>query len=157
LDDQPTEPVDARRKMALVKGAYRAAFVATLTFQPKDLAMHKGFSLEETADGLFILRHGEVEMRLTKEEFFGLKDQINFWTDRALSQFQTRTGEVRPIVSLPIAEVAVWPDAIQENVLLTLTSPSGPQMTLSLPIPVARELSLALPHVLAHIHPSSTA
>lgn len=130
---------------------------AHLTFQLKDLAMHKGFSLEETEDDLFIFRHGEVEMRLTREQFFGLKDQINVWTDRTLSQFQTRTGEVRPIVSHAIAEVAVWPDAIQENVLLTLTSPSGPTITFSLPIPVARELSVALPHVLTHIHPSSTA
>jgi hypothetical protein len=119
--------------------------------------MDKGFSLEETDDDLFILRHGEVELRLTREQFLGFKDQLNIWTDRALSQFQTRTGAVMPIVSHPIAEAAVSPDAIQQNVLLTLTSPSGPTITFSLPIRVARELSLALPHVLTHMRPSSTA
>jgi hypothetical protein len=119
--------------------------------------MDREFSIEETGDRLFILHHGEVEMRLTEQEFLGLKAKVNLWASRILSRYQARSGQVMTITCLPIAEAAVWPDAIQENILLTLTSPFGPQETFSLPILVARELSLALPQVLEHIDPGSTA
>jgi hypothetical protein len=113
-----------------------------------------GFSFEEDDNG-FILRRGDVEMRMSKEEFFSLKAQFNLWSERTLSQFQARTGEVKAIVSHSIAKVAVWPDAIQENVLLTLTSTAGTQIIFSLPILVAEGLAVALPGVLARMHPSS--
>ena len=74
-----------------------------------------GFGIEETADG-FILRRGD-----SKEEFFNLRAQMNLWTERRLLEYQARSGEVRQIVSHPIAWADVWPDAIQENVLLILT------------------------------------
>jgi hypothetical protein len=75
------------------------------------------FGIEETADG-FILRRGDEEIRMSKEEFSSLKAQMNLWTERRLLEYQTRSGEVRQIVSHPIAWADVWPDAIQENVLL---------------------------------------
>jgi hypothetical protein len=112
-----------------------------------------GFGIEET-DGGFILRHADHEIRMTKEEFFSLRAQLNLWTERIQSQFQTRTGEVKQIVSHPIAEVRVWPDAIQQNVLLILQLPSGTQTIFSLPIPVAQHLAVALPHVVGLMHPS---
>jgi hypothetical protein len=119
--------------------------------------MEREFSLEETDNGLFILRHGEVEMRLTEQELLGLKAKVNLWASRILSQYQARSGQVMTIACLPIAEAAVWPDAVQENILLTLASPFRAQETFSLPIPVARDLSEVLPLVLARIYPSSTA
>jgi hypothetical protein len=87
--------------------------------------MDRGFSIEETDDGLFILRHGEVEMRLTEQEPLGLKAKVNLWADCILSQYQARSGHVSSIACVLIAQAAVWPDAIQENILLALTSPSG--------------------------------
>jgi hypothetical protein len=115
-----------------------------------------GFGIEETQEG-FILRRGDEVIRLTTEEFHSLKAQLNFWSERILSQFQTRTGEVTPIVSHPIAQVGIWPDAIQENVLLILTFPSGSQTAFSLPIPIAQNLAEAVPHVLAQIQSSPMA
>ena len=35
-----------------------------------------GFGIEETADG-FILRRGDEEIRMSKEEFFSLRAQMN--------------------------------------------------------------------------------
>jgi hypothetical protein len=61
-----------------------------------------GFGIEETADS-FILRRGDEEIRMSKEEFFSLRSQMNLWTERRSLEFQTRSGEMRQIVSHPIA------------------------------------------------------
>ena len=106
-----------------------------------------GFGIEETADG-FILRRGDEEIRMSKEEFFNLRSQMNLWTERRLLEFQTRSGEMRQIVSHPIAWADVWPDAIQENVLLILTLVET-QVVFALPIPIAGGLVGALERVLA--------
>ncbi|HVI14553.1 MAG TPA: hypothetical protein VM822_16960 [Pseudolabrys sp.] len=115
-----------------------------------------GFGIEETADG-FILRRGDEEMmRMSKEEFFSLRAQMNLWTERRLLEFQPRSGEVRQIVSHPIAWADVWPDAIQENVLLIL-SLTETQVVFSLPIPIASGLVGALARVLSEMQPSPRA
>ena len=107
------------------------------------------FGIEETSEG-FILRHGEDEMRMSKDEFFGFRAQLSLWSDHP-SQFQEAK------TTHPIAGVDVWPDAIRENVLLTLTFVGGTQVTFSLPIPVARELAEALHSELYAMQPGSTA
>ena len=104
-----------------------------------------GFSIEETDEG-FILRHGEVEMRMSKDQFSGLKTQLSLWTDHP-SQFQ----EAKPIH--PLAGADVLPDATRENVLLTLTFVAGTQVTFSLPIRLAGELAEALHRELFAIRP----
>ena len=106
-----------------------------------------GFGIEETADS-FILRRGDEEIRMSKEVFFSLRSQMNLWTERRLLEYQARSGEVRQIVSHPIAWVDVWPDAIQENVLLIL-SLTETQVVFSLPIPIAGGLVGALERVLS--------
>jgi hypothetical protein len=73
-----------------------------------------GFGIEETNNG-YILRRGAEEVRMSKEEFYSLRAQINLWTERKQSQFQARAGEVQQIVSHWIAWADVWPDAIQER------------------------------------------
>lgn len=88
-----------------------------------------GFSIEETDEG-FILRHGEVEMRMSKDQFFGLKTQLSLWT------------AAKPIH--PIAGVDASADAIRKNVLLTLTFVGGTEVIFSLPIPIAGKLAEAL-------------
>ena len=95
------------------------------------------------------MRRGDEEMmRMSKEEFFSLRAQMNLWTERRLLEFQTRSGEMRQIVSHPIAWADVWPDAIQENVLLIL-SLTETQVVFSLPIPIADGLVGALERVLS--------
>jgi hypothetical protein len=108
-----------------------------------------GFGIEETADS-FILRRGDEEIRMSKEEFFSLRSQMNLWTERRLLEFQTRSGEMRQIASHPIAWADVWPDAIQENVLLILTLVET-QVVFALPIPIASGLVGALERVLSLI------
>jgi hypothetical protein len=115
-----------------------------------------GFGIEETADG-FILRRGFEEIQLSKPEFFSLRLQMNLWTERILSQLRGRTGELQSIVSHQIAEAGVWPDAIQENVLLTLTTSGETKATFSLPIGVAQVLAGALSRALSLMQPSSRA
>ena len=88
-----------------------------------------GFGIEETADS-FILRRGDEETRMSKEEFFSLRAQMNLWTERRLLEYQVASGEVRQIVSHPIAWADVWPDAIQENVY---PFPSRSQVVLLVP------------------------
>jgi len=51
-----------------------------------------GFGIKETSDG-FILRRGDEEIRMSKEEFFSLRSQMNLWTERRLLEFQARSGE----------------------------------------------------------------
>ena len=111
-----------------------------------------GFGIEETADG-FILRRGDEEIRMSNEEFFSLRAQMNLLTERRLLEYQARSGEVRQIVSHPIAWADVWPDAIQENVLLIL-SLTETQVVFSLPIPIAGGLVGALARVLSEMQPS---
>ena len=118
-----------------------------------------GFGLTETDDGL-ILRHvssnGETtEIKMSEQEFFSLKATIDLWKDRRMSEFQTRTGSAQPIVVHQVAQVGIWPDAIQENVLLTFETPSGTTVTFSLPMPVAGTLSDALPALLAQMRPTN--
>src|SRR6516162_4688581 len=45
-----------------------------------------GFGIEETADS-FILRRGDEEIRMSKEEFFSLRSQMNLWTERRLLEY----------------------------------------------------------------------
>ena len=115
-----------------------------------------GFGIQETGDG-FILRRGDEEIRMSKDEFFSLRAHLNLWTERMLSEFQARSGEVQQIVSHPIAEAVVWPDAIQENVLLTLTAEAGAQVVYSLPIQIASGLAGGLTRVLSEMQPSPRA
>jgi hypothetical protein len=106
-----------------------------------------GFGIEETVDS-FILRRGDEDIRMSKEEFFSLRSQMNLWTERRSLEYRARSGEVRQIVSHPIAWADVWPDAIQENVLLILTL-TETQVVFSLPIPIAGGLVGALERVLS--------
>jgi hypothetical protein len=67
-----------------------------------------GFGIEETADG-FILRRGDEESdeetRMSKEEFFSLRAQMNLWTERRLLEYQVASGEMRhPSISAVSAE-----------------------------------------------------
>ncbi len=55
-------------------------------------------------------------------------------------------------MAYPVAKAGLWPDAVQENVLLTIEGPSsGRRITLSVPLPVAERMALELPGLLAQM------
>jgi len=100
-----------------------------------------GISFDETDDG-FVLRHKDasgkiVSIPINREEFFGLKTTISLWSDRMIQASRAVSGSVQAIVAHPVGRVRALPDALQENVLLTVEAPSGEQMTLSFPPAVA--------------------
>ncbi len=51
----------------------------------------------------------------------------------------------------PVANAGLWPDAVQENVLLTVEGPSNGRITLSVPLSVATRMALELPGLLAQM------
>jgi hypothetical protein len=110
-------------------------------------------SFEETDNGYILRQNTEgktTEMRMTQEEFVGLKTTLDTWKDRRLSQFRARSSEVHEVLVVPVVKVELWPDAVGANILLTATTPSA-QVTLSLPLSEARRMAAALPSVLATI------
>ncbi len=114
-----------------------------------------GFSFEESDDSFFLRSksaYGVVtEIKVKTEDLHGLKAAIDLWTNRKLSSFQTTSGSVQPIVAHPVAKAGLWPDAVQENVLLTVEGPSSGRMTLSVPLSVATRMALELPGLLAQM------
>ncbi len=113
-----------------------------------------GFSLDEDEDGLIFRRKDNDGMvtaiKLSAQDIFGLKASIDLWSDRKMSEYQGGSGlGVKPIVVYPVAQVRLLPDALQANVLLSVAAPSGQQMTLSFPLPVADHIAAELPGLLA--------
>ena len=114
----------------------------------------QGFSFEETDSGYILRQNTEgktTEMRMTQEEFVGLKTTLDTWKDRRLSQFRARSSEVHAVLIVPVVKVELWPDAVGANILLTATTPSSAQVTLYLPLAEARMMAEVLPEVLATI------
>jgi hypothetical protein len=114
----------------------------------------QGLSFEETDNGYILRQNTEgktTEMRMTQEEFVGLKTTLDTWKDRMLSQFRARSSEVHAVLIVPVVKVELWPDAVGANILLTATTPSSAQVTLSLPLAEARMMVEVLPEVLATI------
>jgi hypothetical protein len=115
-----------------------------------------GFSLD-AADGCFILRHKTAEgvtseIKMPAADLHGLKASIDLWSDRKISEYQVKPSSgFPPIVVYPIAQVRLLPDVLHANVLLTVAAPSGEQITLSFPLPVADRIAVELPELLARM------
>jgi hypothetical protein len=104
----------------------------------------EGFTLQQKrADGAV------AAIRMSLGEVTSLKATISLWIDRMMSRYQVGSGEVQPIVAHPIAQVRLLPDAVQENVLLTVAAPSGEQVTFSFPLTVADCIVAELPNLVA--------
>jgi hypothetical protein len=109
-----------------------------------------GFSFDRTDDG-FVLRNKTddgivTEIKMPAEQVHALKAEIDLWM---MSTLQVASGEVQPIVAHCVARVGVWPDALEENVVLIAQGPSGGQMNLSIPLPLADRLVVELSDLLA--------
>ena len=112
-------------------------------------------SFEESDDG-FILRNKSadgtvVEIKIPPEQLHRLKAAIDLWTDRKILAVQLANGTVQQAITHQVAEVKLWTDLVQENVLLFVKVPSGGTMTLAVPLSVADDLAQSLPHLLATI------
>ena len=131
--------------------------MAQETKEKKDPAMTDfplGVSLTETDDG-FLLRRTfpdspAIEFRLSEGELLALKETTSLWTDRILSRRPASAG-LQTVVSHPVAQVRVLPDALQQHILLTVAAPSGEQMTFEMSPLVARYLATEIPAVLAEM------
>jgi hypothetical protein len=100
-----------------------------------------GLTFDRDDEG-FILRRKDNDgsiatFRISEDEFPGLKATISLWMDRMIQASQAVSGSVQAVVAHPVARVRALPDALQENVLLTVEAPSGEQMTLSFPPAIA--------------------
>jgi len=114
-----------------------------------------GFSFDADDDG-FILRSKSadgavVTIRMSAENVFAFKAATALWTDRRMSEYRVASGLVQPIVAHQIAQIRLRPDAVQENALLTVRGPSGGEMTLSFPLPVADCIAAEFPSLLANM------
>jgi hypothetical protein len=118
-----------------------------------------GFSFAETDDG-FILREKKpdgtvTEIRMTPTGLNALKATIDLWQDRKLLERRVEGGTVEPIIAHQIERIGLIPDALQANVVMTVQTPSGSQMSLSLPLELADWLAAELPRFLAGLsHPT---
>jgi hypothetical protein len=117
-----------------------------------------GVSLTERDDD-YVLRRKQpdgtlIELPLSQAELIGLHTQLQHWKTRLLQSLQDKSGTVRPIIAHPVAAMAVAPDAFREHVLLTTQAPTGEQMVLDLPRPVARKLAEDIPALLTEMGPS---
>jgi hypothetical protein len=127
----------------------------TMTLTKKMMPIPLGFSLvQEDTD--FILYHkqanGDISaINLSEEEFWKLRGAINSWSRRILSERQPASTGILPIIAQPVAQVRVLPDAIQATILLTVSTPSGEQLTLELPPHVAKYIADEVPGILREI------
>ena len=114
-----------------------------------------GFSFDQNDEG-FVLRSKQADGTVTSiamsaEDLAGFRTTVALWLDRRMSSALAASGSVRPIAVHRIAQVQVFPDALQQNVLLTVMAPSGEHMTLELPPLVAQHLADAIPALLAQM------
>jgi hypothetical protein len=107
-----------------------------------------GITLARTTNGV------SSEFFLSPEEAFGFMGTIATLRDRILQQSQAKSGQVQPIVSLPVAQVRVLPNALGTDVLLTFAVPSGEQTTFSLPLYIADHVATEIRAALAEMPPS---
>ena len=113
-----------------------------------------GFSFEETEEGFSLHQRtaeGVTTITMSPEDLSGFKAAIALWSDRTMSKMQVGSGPVQPIVAHWVAQARLRPDAVQENVLLTVRTPSGGEMTFSFPLSVADCVAAELPALLEEI------
>lgn len=115
-------------------------------------AIPVGLSFDETEDG-FIIRQkdfdGKVaEIKLSEEDFWGLKGTIALWSDRILAHRQAGSGSVQALVVHPVAQVQLAVDVLQQDVLLTIVAPTGAQMVLAFPPHIAAHIAAEIPGIL---------
>ena len=113
-----------------------------------------GLSIAETDEGFTLYRKdasGTVSsFPLSLEETHGLKAKLDFWSLQLLQYAQSKSGSLQAVVAHQIGAASVAQDALQTGVLLSLTSPTGENMTFRLPEGEARRVGeemLKLPSV----------
>jgi hypothetical protein len=119
-----------------------------------------GVSFEERDDGQYILRQkntigDEAQIRLTEEELQDLKSTIDLWPDRKMSSFQVGSAPPRQVICHAVVSVGSWPDAVQENVLLSMRTKSA-ETVFEVPRDEVENIAYGLLRVLETMGPIST-
>ena len=94
-------------------------------------------TFDEEENGSIIGRHNadgtRISINLSKVELIGLSEKISLSLERISSQAVMEGGAVHDIVSLPVTEVGLAHEALGENLLLTLVTPTGHRRIFALP------------------------
>jgi hypothetical protein len=102
----------------------------------------------ETDDGYVIARKavdGSVaQILMTPDELNGLHAKISFWTGSRLQSRRGLPGSAQAVIAHPAQVSGVALNALEDSALLTLESPAGGDMTLSIPIESVEPLIQAL-------------
>jgi hypothetical protein len=113
-------------------------------------------------DNDFVLRRvdasgASAEIVLSDDDVLSLSQSAQLLRDRILSKRTPVGGTVSAVFATPVVQIGLAPDALEENILLTLVAPSGAQVTFSLPSHIARHLVERLPVHLAKARAASPA
>jgi hypothetical protein len=103
-----------------------------------------GLTLAPSGDN-FILRRTTangrtVGMTLSDDDVLTLAQSAPAFRDRILSKRTPAGGKYSAVYATPVVQIGLAPDALGENILLTLVAPSGAQVTFGLP-----------PHIVGHL------
>jgi hypothetical protein len=114
-----------------------------------------GLTLDPSGDN-FILRRTTangrtVGMTLSDGDVLTLAQSAPVFRDRILSKRNPAGGEYSAVYATPVVQIGLAPDALRENVLLTLVAPSGAQVTFELPPHIVDHLVERLPVHLAKV------
>jgi hypothetical protein len=119
-----------------------------------------GITLDPLEDD-FVLRctssDGKTtDMRLSAEDVLRLTEAVPFLRDRIMSRLQQGVGTVRSIFAVPITKIDFATEMLGENLLMTVTTPSGgPQPTYALAPDFARAVAHKILERISLIRPTA--
>jgi hypothetical protein len=100
-------------------------------------------------EGGYLLRRvsakGQIsKMLLSEQDVLNLGQSLPSLRDRILSRY-SRAGTIVPIVTTPVAHFSLNHDLLGEDIVLTLTVPSGSEIAYSIPLDLAARLAERIP------------
>jgi hypothetical protein len=112
-----------------------------------------GLALDPEDDQFLLRRTGPdgrtKSLVLSNEDVLSLAQSAQLLRERILSKRNPAGGEYSAVYATPVVQIGLAPDALGENVLLTLITPSGAQVTFELPPHIVDHLVERLPVHLA--------
>jgi hypothetical protein len=114
-----------------------------------------GLTLDPKGDD-FILRHTAADgktrsLSLSDNDVLSLAQSAPVLRDRILAKRNPAGGGFSAVYATPVVQIGLAPDALGENILLTMVAPSGAQVTFGLPRHIAQHLAERLPDHLAQV------
>lgn len=90
-------------------------------------------------------------MTLSDDDVLALAQSAPAFRDRILAKLHPAGGEYSAVYATPVVQIGLAPDALGENILLTMVAPSGAQVTFGLPPHIVGHLVERLPAHLAKV------